>query len=171
MAYTTKLEKANAAKEKRLLRFQVVFAVRRVRGSPYLILIFFLFQCLDEAVKAGRRTVAPKQRDKDLGWIAAVIKARDKVVKVNALDSRSSPRTVNVPQCDSCVCGRQERLDSQDVVGYIVKAINMNRLRSETVCMDLLMCCSRNLMRDRLEGGVWCGFGEVSWCLIRCFQL
>jgi hypothetical protein len=122
-------------------------------------------------VKAGRRTVAPKQRDKDLGWIAAVIKARDKVVKVNALDSRSSPRTVNVPQCDSCVCGRQERLDSQDVVGYIVKAINMNRLRSETVCMDLLMCCSRNLMRDRLEGAVWCGFGEVSWCLIRCFQL
>ena len=91
MAYTTKLEKANAAKEKRLLRFQVVFAVRRVRGSPYLILIFFLFQCLDEAVKAGRRTVTPKQRDKDLGWIAAVIKARDKVVKVNALDSRSSP--------------------------------------------------------------------------------
>ena len=76
-----------------------------------------------------------------------------------------------VPQCDSCVCGRQERLDSQDVVGYIVKAINMNRLRSETVCMDLLMCCSRNLMRDRLEGAVWCGFGEVSWCLIRCFQL
>ena len=90
MAYTTKLEKANAAKEKRLLRFQVVFAVR---GSPYLILIFFLFQCLDEAVKAGRRTVTPKQRDKDLGWIAAVIKARDKVVKVNALDSRSSPQT------------------------------------------------------------------------------
>jgi len=79
-------EKANAAKEKRLLRFQVVFAVRRVRGSPHLILIFF--QCLDEAVKAGRMTVAPRQRDK---WIAAVIKARDKVVKVNALDSRSEP--------------------------------------------------------------------------------
>lgn len=68
-----------------------------VASLSLLCLSFFLFQCLDEAVKAGRRTVAPKQRDKDLGWIAAVIKARDKVVKVNALDSRSSPRTVNVP--------------------------------------------------------------------------